>query len=72
MVDSLMDTAIGAQARHMLTHTIAGDAAEVAAGLRDFASLADADELILTNPAPELDLRIRTLEILAGLREDAS
>ncbi len=72
MADSLMDTAIGAQARHMLTHTIAGDAAEVAAGLRDFASLADADELILTNPAPELDLRIRTLEILAGLREDAS
>ena len=72
MVTALMDTAVGAQARHMLTHTIIGDADEVSAGLVRFAALADADELILTNPAPALDLRIRTLEILAGLIDDPS
>ena len=45
---------------------------EVARGLADFAALADADELIMTNPAPELAQRIRTLEIVAGLRETGS
>lgn len=68
MVTALLDTAVGAQARHMLHHTVAGDAGEVAAGLADFAALADADELMITNPAPGLDQRLRTLEILAGLR----
>lgn len=66
---ALMDTAVGAQARHMLTHTVAGDREEVAAGLADFAELADADELMVTNPAPGLDARVRTLEILASLRD---
>mgnify|MGYP006999175026 CR=1 FL=1 len=35
-------------------------------------ALADADELIMTNPAPELAQRICTLEIVAGLRETGS
>lgn len=65
MVAALLDTQVGAQAKHMLTHTVAGDRAEVAAGLADFAALADADELIMTNPAPGLDQRVRTLEIVA-------
>ena len=39
MVTALLDTNVGAQARHMLTHTVAGDAAEVAQGLADFAAL---------------------------------
>ena len=72
MVTALMDSAVGAQARHMLTHTIVGDPEQVASGLSDFAALADADELILTNPAPGLDERVRTLEILAGLVGRAS
>ena len=54
----------------MLTHTIVGDATQVAEGLRQFASLARADEVMLTNPAPALDLRLRTLEILAGIHTD--
>lgn len=72
MVTALMDTHVGAQARHMLTHTVVGNPDEVARGLADFAALADADELIMTNPAPELAQRIRTLEIVAGLRETGS
>ena len=56
----------------MLTHTVAGDAAEVAQGLADFAALSDADELMVTNPAPLLPQRIRTLEILAGLDDSGS
>ena len=67
-VTALLGTAVGAQAKHMLTHTVAGDPAEVADGLGDFARLADADELMITNPAPGLDQRLRTLEIVAGLR----
>lgn len=67
-VAALLGTAVGAQARHMLHHTVAGDPGEVAAGLADFAALADADELMITNPSPGLDQRLRTLEILAGLR----
>ena len=70
MVTALLDTAVGAQARHMLTHTIVGDATQVAEGLRQFASFARADEVMLTNPAPALDLRLRTLEILADIHTD--
>lgn len=65
MVVALLDTQVGAQAKHMLTHTVAGDRSEVAAGLADFAALAGADELMVTNPSPGLDQRVRTLEILA-------
>ena len=69
-VTALLDTAVGAQARHMLTHTIVGDATQVAEGLRQFASLAGADEVMLTNPAPALDLRLHALEILADIHTD--
>ncbi len=72
MVTALLDSTVGAQARHMLTHTVTGDPGEVARGLADFAVLADADELMVTNPAPGLERRIRTLEILAELRAQAS
>ena len=65
MIEALLDTQVGAQARHMLTHTVTGDPGEVTAGLADFAALADADELMVTNPSPGLDQRLRTLEILA-------
>ncbi|WP_277453482.1 LLM class flavin-dependent oxidoreductase [Janibacter sp. DB-40] len=65
MVVALLDTQVGEQAKHMLTHTVAGDPDEVATGLADFAALADADELMVTNPAPGLDQRVRTLQILA-------
>ncbi len=67
-VDALMGSQVGAQARHMLTHTVVGDHERVARGLRDFAELADADELMVTNPAPALEARLRTLEILAETR----
>lgn len=67
-VASLMDTAVGQQARHMLTHTVVGDASRVADGVAAFAELADADEVMAANPAPSLEQRLRTLEILAKVR----
>jgi len=70
-VDGLMDSAVGQQARHMLSHTVVGDRAAVAEGLADFARLADADELMVTNPAADLATRMRTLEILAETRRAA-
>ena len=67
MVVALLDTQVGAQARHMLTHTVIGNPDEVAAGLAEFATLSDADELMFTNPAPGMDQRLRTLEIVAEI-----
>ena len=67
VMDTLMDSPVGDQARHMLTHTVVGDPARVADGLARFAETADADEVMLTNPAPELAQRQATLAVLGGL-----
>ena len=66
-LEVLMDSQVGAQARHMLTYTAVGDGPAVAAYLEEFAELAQADELMVTNAAPGLDQRRRALEILATL-----
>ncbi len=65
-VDALMAGAAGAQARHMLTHTVVGDPAAVAEGLAGFAALTDPDEVMVTNQANGLDARLRALEIIAA------
>lgn len=64
-VDALLATPVGAQARHMLTYSVVGDAEAVTPGLREFRERAGADEVMVTNAAPGLDARLRTLEILA-------
>ena len=51
----------GAQARHMMRHTIVGDTAAVARGLSDFAGLTDPDEVMVTNQAIGLQDRLRAL-----------
>ena len=58
----------GAQARHMMRHTIVGDTAAVARGLSDFAGLTDPDEVMVTNQAIGLQDRLRALEIIAAAR----
>lgn len=68
MVAELMDTQIGAQARHMATCTVAGDRGVVARGLADFQRVADADELMVANVAPGREARERTLRLLAEVR----
>ena len=66
-LDLLMESPVGAQAKHMLTYTAVGDGGAVGRYLEQFGELADADELMITNAAPGLDNRRRTLEIVAGL-----
>lgn len=66
-VETLLDGPVGAQARHMLTYTVAGDAERVRSGLADFQRTADADELMVTNVAPELDQRRTTLDVLGAV-----
>ncbi len=67
-LEAAMDSPLADQVRHMMQHTVAGDAEAVSRSLAEFAAYADADELIMTNPAPGLEARTRTLEIVAGLR----
>ncbi len=66
-LDLLLESPVGAQARQMMTYTAVGDGAAVGGYLRDFRTLADADEVMVTNAAPGLPARLRALEILAGL-----
>ena len=63
---ALLDGPAGAQARHMMKHTVTGDADAVAKGLAAFAALTDPDEVIITNSAVGLDERMRALEIVAS------
>ncbi len=55
----------GDQARSMMRHTGVGNAETVGRFLHDFASFADADEVILTNVATTQQTRLRALELLA-------
>ncbi|HHU09828.1 MAG TPA: alkane 1-monooxygenase, partial [Intrasporangiaceae bacterium] len=66
-IDLLLDSPVGQQARHMLTYTAVGDGPAVVDYLERFAELADADELMITNPAPGLEKRRRALQILADI-----
>ena len=66
-LDELIDSPVGDQARHMMTYTAVGDRDEVARYLADFRATCGADELMITNPAPGLDARLTTLDILATL-----
>ena len=72
LTDEQLDAVVagpgGAQARHMMKHTITGAEADVAAGLAAFASLTEPDEVILTNQAIGLEARMRALEIIAAAR----
>jgi luciferase family oxidoreductase group 1 len=65
-LDALVDGPGGAQARHMMKYTVAGDADAVARGLKEFAALTDPDEVIITNQAIGLEERMRALEIVAA------
>ncbi|MCA0178516.1 MAG: LLM class flavin-dependent oxidoreductase [Actinobacteria bacterium] len=66
-LDQLIDSPVGDQARHMMTYTAIGDREDVAQYLADFRATCGADELMITNPAPGLDARLTTLDILATL-----
>lgn len=67
LVEQLREGAVGRQARHMLTYSAVGSRATVAEQLRRFRDETGADEVMLTNAAPGLTNRIRTLEIVATI-----
>jgi hypothetical protein len=48
----------------MMRHTVVGTPSEVAAGLEEFRSFADADELVLSLAAPTAEGRLRTLGLV--------
>ena len=64
--DALLESPAGAQLRAMMTYLAVGTADEVHAYVAKFADHADADELITVHPAPDLDARLQSIELLAG------
>ncbi len=66
-IETLMASPVAAQARHMLTYTAVGDRDEIAAYLASFRAETGADELMITNAAPELADRHAALDILATI-----
>jgi len=64
--DAVLDSPEGRPIRDMLRYTAAGRPAEVRDALESFAKQADADELIITLPAPATEDRLRSAELVAG------
>ena len=64
--DAVLDSPEGRPIREMLRHSAVGRPAEVRDVLEGFAKHADADELIITLPAPETADRLRAAELVAG------
>lgn len=62
----VLDSPAGAQIKAMATYSAVGTASEVAAYVENFTALANADELIVVHPAPTLEARLRSLELLGA------
>lgn len=60
----VLDSPAGAQIKAMATYSAVGTASEVAAYVEKFTALSKADELIVVHPAPTLEARLRSLELL--------
>ncbi len=63
-LDRLVASPQGRQVLDMMRHTVVGTPSEVAAGLEEFRSFADADELVLSLAAPTAEGRLRTLGLV--------
>jgi len=63
--DAILASPQGRQLAEMMRHSAVGTPSTVAEQLRDFARLADADELIVVHASPSLDARLRSLDLLA-------
>jgi luciferase family oxidoreductase group 1 len=69
--DEILAGGAAAHVDEMLTYTAAGTPEEVRDSLDAFLRLTDADELITVHPAPTVDDRLRSLSLLAGVRDPA-
>ncbi len=68
-IDAWWSPAEQAMASHMLRASIVGSAAKVESGLREFIKTHRPDELITTSLAYHQAARLRSLEIVAGIRD---
>jgi luciferase family oxidoreductase group 1 len=64
--DELIESPAGAQLQQMMTYAAVGTRDEVHAYVAAFIDHSDADELITVHPAPGLDARLRSIELLDG------
>jgi alkanesulfonate monooxygenase SsuD/methylene tetrahydromethanopterin reductase-like flavin-dependent oxidoreductase (luciferase family) len=67
--DALIESPAGQRVMQMLTYAAVGTRDEVHAYVAEFARHADADELMVIHPAPSLEARLRSIELLAGSPE---
>ncbi|NED95232.1 LLM class flavin-dependent oxidoreductase [Phytoactinopolyspora alkaliphila] len=65
--DTLLASPVGEQVRSMLRHTAVGAAGDVRSEVRAFAEHTRADELMIVTNMGDVDARIRSLQILAGV-----
>jgi len=63
--DAILASPQGAQIADMMRYSAVGSPDAVRAYLEDFRSHADADELIVVHASPTVELRLRSLELLA-------
>jgi luciferase family oxidoreductase group 1 len=64
--DAVLETPAGHHVRNMTRYRAMGVASEVAAYVEHFAELARADEIMTVHPAPTVQGRLRSIELLAG------
>ncbi|MEF2976668.1 LLM class flavin-dependent oxidoreductase [Subtercola sp. YIM 133946] len=64
-IDAFLTTPNGRQLANMMKYSAAGTPTEVAAFLTDFASAADADEVIVAHQSPQIAERLRSVELTA-------
>ena len=63
---TILDSPHGETVKAMTTHSAVGTASEVRAYVDRFAATFGADELIVVHPAPTLEARLRSIELLAS------
>jgi len=63
--DALLESPAGAQLKQMMTYAAVGTPDEVRTYVAEFVEHSGADELMTVHPAPALDARLRSLELLA-------
>ncbi|CAB4756289.1 unannotated protein [freshwater metagenome] len=64
-VDALIASPQGRQLTSMMRYTASGSPQQVGEYLHDFAKHAHADELIVAHAAPEIETRLRSVDLLA-------
>jgi luciferase family oxidoreductase group 1 len=70
--DQLLAAGLGAHVDEMLTFTAIGTGTDVGTYLTEFAERAGADELITAHYAPDIDARLRSIELTAAAMELAT